>query len=132
VDLSGLDAEFGLEQVSPHALSIADDGCGNKELSSQTHSEIEAAHEELATRIWLENPGVLSFQECMNSKDEDLKTFAGSLSSYEIIDLRIPNLGDGFLWGRYGPKTVNRRFGYKPIFAYQQKTEWQRCKDASV
>lgn len=29
VDLSALGAQVGLEQMFPHALSIADDGCGN-------------------------------------------------------------------------------------------------------
>jgi hypothetical protein len=167
IDLSGLDAEFGLEQVFPHALSIADDGCGNSwviDLTSDakswgpffyachdapvvvyqadgladfiehavrpaSRSEMEAVHEELATRIWLENPGALTFEECADSKDEDMKAFAQALdASYQFIDLRTPKLGDGFSWGRYGPWTVNKRFGEKRLFAYQKKTKWERFK----
>ena len=172
IDLSGLDAGFGLEEVFPHALSIAEDGCGNSwvldltsdaktwgpifyachdapvvvyqtdslahfieeavKVSSQAvRSEMDAVHEELATRIWLENPGATSFEECADSQDEDLKGFALSLdTSYEFIDLRRAKLGDGFSWGRYGSRTVNKRFGEKRIFAYQRKTKWQRVRES--
>lgn len=172
VDLSGLDAEFGLEEVFPHAFSIADDGCGNswvvdltsdaklwgpifyachdpavvgyqtdsladfieqavKASSPQNPSELGAVQDKLTTRIWLENPRVMRFEECAESEDEDLKTFARSLdASFEFIDLRSPKLGDGFSWGRYGPRTMNRRFGEKRLFAYQKKTKWERFKAA--
>jgi len=170
VDLTGLDTEFGLEQVFPHAYSIADDGCGNFWVLDLTHdaklwgpifyachdpgvvvyqapsvahfieevlrgseppgrSEIHEVHEELTTRIWLENPGVVTFEQRADSHDEDLKIFAQSLdASYEFIDLRAPKLGDGFTWARYGPWTVNKRFGEKRLFAYKKKTKWERFK----
>lgn len=170
VDLSGLDAEFGLEQIFPHALSIANDGCGNywvidlasdaktwgpifyachdapvvvyqsdsltdfieqavKRSSPPAQSEMDRVHEVLAPRIWRENPNVMSFENSANSKDEDLKTFATALdASYEFIDLRTPKLGDGFSWGRYGPWTVNKRFGEKRLFAYKKKAKWDRFK----
>jgi len=174
-DLSGfgLDAEFGLEEVFPHARSIAGDGCGNfwvLDLTSDSKSwgpvfyachdapvivyqtdslphfieevlkggnwpwksEIDDVHEALTTRIWRENPGVLSYEECAESKDEYLRMFARSLdASYEFIDLRAPKLGDGFSWGRYGSKRVVKRFGEKRIFANQiNKSRWQKFKDA--
>ncbi|HMD38857.1 MAG TPA: SMI1/KNR4 family protein [Candidatus Acidoferrum sp.] len=172
VDLSGLDAEFGLKQIFPHALSMADDGCGNYWVVDLTnnstswgpifyachdapvvvyqteslahfiehvlkggvdltpnHNELDAVHEELATRIWRENPGALDFEECSRSEDPDLKAFAMSLdASYQFTDLRTAKLGDGFSWGRYGPWTVNKRFGGKRIFAYQKKTRRQKFK----
>jgi cell wall assembly regulator SMI1 len=97
--------------------------------NSPWESEIDDVHGGLATRIWRENPGVLSFEECANSKNEDLRTFARSLdASYEFIDLRNPKLGDGFSWGRHGARTVNKRFGEKRIFAYQKKTKWERFR----
>jgi hypothetical protein len=94
-------------------------------------SEIDDVHESLSDRIWRENPGVLSFSQCIDSEDQDLKAFATSLDeTWQLIDLRNPNLGDGFSWGRYGPKTVNRRFEEKRIFAYQKKSAGRRLLDA--
>lgn len=94
-------------------------------------SEIDDVHEGLSSRIWRENPGVMSFEECADSPDADLRTFARSLDpSYEFVDLRSPKLGDGFSWGRYGPRTVNKRFGEQRLFAYQKKTRWERFKQA--
>lgn len=171
VDLSGLDAQFGLDWIVPHGLSMADDGAGNewvvdltsdskiwgpiffachdppalvfhtqsltrfieevfRGIASPESTELYRVQEELTSRVWFENSGVLSFEECANSADEDLKTFARSLdASYEFVDLRQPKLGDGFSWGRYGSRTVSKRFGEKRIFAYQKKMKWQRFKE---
>lgn len=166
VDLSGLDGEFGLEQVFPHALSIADDGCGNFWVIDLTRDSrlwgpilyachdpavvVYQAHDiagfiedvfsadhkleaiqKAAGNVWWKNPAVVTYEECADSSDEDLKRFARSLdASYEFIDLRNPKPGDGFSWGRYGPWTVNKRFGEKRIFACQTKTKWQRLTDS--
>lgn len=93
-------------------------------------SEIDDVHEGLASRIWRENPGVLSFAQCQLG-DSDLKSFASSLDqSWEFIDLRKASMGDGFSWGRYGPKTANKRFGEKRIFAYQKISLGRRFLDA--
>ena len=40
--------------------------------------------------------------------------------SFQIIDLRLTQPGDGFSWGRYGPNTRIRRFGTHPVFAYKK------------
>lgn len=94
-------------------------------------SEIDDVHERLSHRIWSENVGVLSHADCLASRDQDLNAFAGTLDdSWEFIDLRSPETGDGFSWGRYGAKTVNKRFGEKRIFAYQKKTLRRRFLDA--
>jgi hypothetical protein len=94
-------------------------------------SEIDQVHENLAGRIWRENPGVLSFTECLSLGDPDLKEFAESLdATWEFIDLRKPKLGDGFSWGRYGPKTANRRHREKRIFAYQRQSLGRRFLNA--
>jgi hypothetical protein len=94
-------------------------------------SEIDDVHEQLSDRVWSENPGILSFSDCLNGKDPDLTAFASSLDeTREFSDLRLPKIGDGFSWGRYGPKTVNRRFGEKRICARQKKTFGQRLLDS--
>jgi SMI1/KNR4 family protein SUKH-1 len=170
VDLAGLPGGFGLEEVCPHAISIAGDECGNfwvidltrdsqtwgpiyyachdapvfvYQTDSLSHfigealrgeiapwkSEIWEVQDKFSQEVWRANPGVLSYEECANSSDGELSEFAKSLdSTYEFIDLRTPKLGDGFSWGRYGPWTVNKRFGEKRIFACQKKTKWERFR----
>ena len=91
-------------------------------------SEIDDVHEKHHFRIWKENPGMLTHAQCIDSEDDDLVAFAQSLGDdFLICDLRNPQVGDGFSWGRYGPRTVLKRFGDKRIFAYQIRSSfWQR------
>jgi hypothetical protein len=94
-------------------------------------SEISDVYGSLSDRIWSDNPGVLSFEHCVQSADHELKAFAGSLDeTWQFIDLRNPVLGDGFSWGRYGARTLVKRFGEKRIFAYQRKSAGRRILDA--
>ncbi|HEY6370038.1 MAG TPA: hypothetical protein VIX37_05635 [Candidatus Sulfotelmatobacter sp.] len=80
--------------------------------------------------LWTDNPGVLSFSHCIRSDDQDIRAFAESLDeTWLIIDLRKPVIGDGFSWGRYGPKTAVKRFGEKRIFAYQKRGLGRRILD---
>jgi hypothetical protein len=63
---------------------------------------------------------MMTHEQCLIAEDADIKEFAKSLDeNYLLIDMRNPQIGDGFSWGRYGPKTVNKRFGEKRIFAYE-------------
>jgi len=91
-------------------------------------SLIDDVHEELLINIWKNNPGMMRQQECLNTGDKVLQEFATMLNeNYLLIDLRNAQVGGGFSWGRYGPNTVNKRFGEKPIFAYEvRKSFWQR------
>jgi hypothetical protein len=93
-------------------------------------SEIGDVCGRFSDQVWTDNPGVLSFSHCVNGADPDLKAFAESLDeAWLFVDLRNPVLGDGFSWGRYGPKTVVKRFGEDRIFAYQ-KTGVRRILEA--
>ena len=91
-------------------------------------SLIDDVHEELLLNIWKNNPGMMTHEQCLIAEDADIKEFAKLLDeNYLVIDMRNPQIGDGFSWGRYGPKTVNKRFGDKRIFAYEvRKSFWQR------
>lgn len=83
-------------------------------------SEIDDVHEEHHHRIWKQNPGMMTYEQCLQSGDDDIAVFAESLGQqYLFIDLRNPKIGDGFSWGRYGAQTVNKRCGDKRIFAYE-------------
>lgn len=93
-------------------------------------SELDRVHEDAATRIWSVNPGMQSLEECLESGDPLLEAFARQLpEGFEVKDLRGAAVGDGFSWGRYGPRTENRRAGEAPVFAYQRRSRGQRVKD---
>ena len=91
-------------------------------------SSIDAVHQDRLHRVWRTNPGVISTTEARSSTDEHLVQFASTLdSSWSIIDLREAEVGFGFSWGRYGPRTELRRLGDLPIFAYRKPTRrWFR------
>lgn len=91
-------------------------------LSNPSHQSTLDKQEEFSWVIWKNNPGVLSQNSCIHSNDKSLKEFATILDeTYQIIDLRNPQLGDGFSWGRYGPRTIIKRYKEERIFAYQVK-----------
>ena len=91
-------------------------------------SLIDDVHENLMMNIWRNNPGMITHEQALNSEDADIKNFAKSLDeNYLFIDMRNAKIGDGFSWGRYGPKTANKRFGKKRILAYEvRKSFWTR------
>jgi hypothetical protein len=52
------------------------------------------------------------------SADPALRAFADSLPPTAlVVDLRHPQLGQGFSWGRFGPRTAIRRAGEERIWA---------------
>jgi hypothetical protein len=84
-------------------------------------SLIDDVHEDRLARVWQTNPGVLSHERCLLSEDPILSAFARGLDdSFQIIDLRRAKPGNGFSWGRYGPKTRIERFRTHAEFAYQK------------
>ena len=84
-------------------------------------SLIDDVHEDRLAHVWRTNPGVLSHEQCLLLEDPVLSAFAGELDeSFQIIDLRLAKPGDGFSWGRYGPKTQIQRFGTHAVFAYKK------------
>ena len=84
-------------------------------------SLIDDVHEDRLARVWRTNPGVLSYEQCLQSEDPVLSAFAGELDdTFRIVDLRDARPGDGFSWGGYGPNTQVRRFRTHAVFAYQK------------
>jgi hypothetical protein len=56
--------------------------------------------------------------------DEQLRAFAAELTdAFTFLDLRAPERGSGFSWGRFGPRTELRRFGFERLFAYAPPEE---------
>lgn len=89
--------------------------------SPGTANPVDFVHEEAMSKIWAENPGLISAADAARSDDPALATFAASLESrgedpWNICDLRTPRIGDGLSWGRYRHMEI-RRCGELPLFA---------------
>jgi hypothetical protein len=83
-------------------------------------SLVDDVREEGVFRVWRENPGTLNHAAALTG-DDDLRAFADELGDrFVFVDLRSPQIGAGFSWGRYGPRTEVRRHGYERLFAYAQ------------
>jgi hypothetical protein len=83
-------------------------------------SLIDDVHEDRRFNVWGENPGTLDHGAAL-AGDEQLRAFAADLDErWAFIDLREPEVGMGFSWGRYGPGTEVRRHGSEPLFAYRE------------
>jgi hypothetical protein len=84
-------------------------------------SLVDDVHEDRLAHVWQTNPGVLSYEQCLESGDPILSAFARDLDDgFQVIDVRRAKPGDGFSWGRYGPKTPVRRLRAHAVFAYQK------------
>jgi hypothetical protein len=167
-EFAGLSSGFGMEEIFPHALSLAHDGYGNywvadlhpdssdwapiyfachdppvivfqsptlehfvseflRSGNPSHESELDTVHETATMKIWRENPGAIPAAAARESSDSSLAAFASTLDdSYLVVDLRHARVGDGFSWGRFGPRTNIVRNDRDPVFAYKTKSRWQR------
>jgi hypothetical protein len=81
-------------------------------------SLVDDVREDRLFNVWSTNPGTIDRAGAL-AGDEDLRAFAAALDdSFLFVDLRSPEIGMGFSWGRYGPRTEVRRYGYERLFAY--------------
>jgi hypothetical protein len=81
-------------------------------------SAVDIVHEDVVNRIWRENPGVMTPAALHESADTVLRALAAPLPPTAlVVDLRHPTLGQGFAWGRFGPKTTVRRAGQERVWA---------------
>jgi hypothetical protein len=81
-------------------------------------SAVADVRERAVFRIWRENPGELDRATAL-AGDDELRRFAESLDDrFTFVDLRRPQVGDGFSWGRHGPRTEMRRDGDARLYAY--------------
>jgi hypothetical protein len=154
LDLEG----FGLEEVFPHAYSIAHDGYGNywvldvlpdavdwgpvffachdppviayqspsidaflQDLVAlppdDPRSPVDRVHDHVVHDVW-RGDGLIAQPDAASSSDLTLRDFAASLDPNALIaDLRHPQLGGGFAWGKFGPRTVIQRHGTDRLWA---------------
>jgi hypothetical protein len=82
-------------------------------------SLVDDVHEDRLFSVWGTNPGVIDRADAAASDDHDLRDFAADVDErFLIVDLRSPEVGMGFSWGRFGPNTELRRHGDARLFAY--------------
>jgi cell wall assembly regulator SMI1 len=82
------------------------------------HSLVERVHEDDVFRIWREDPDLIDRAAAL-AADDELRAFAEELDErFSFVDLREPEVGMGFAWGRFGPRTALRRHGRSRLFAY--------------
>jgi hypothetical protein len=90
---------------------------------------IDDVHEKHSMRIWRENPGAQPRDEAVRSADAAVRRFAEQLTpEHSVVDMRQAKTGDGFSWGRFGPRTPVTRAGEESIFAYQKRSRGSRLK----
>lgn len=81
-------------------------------------SAADDVHEDRLFEVWRRNPGATVQAAARASTDRELRAFAEALDeSFTLVDLRHPEVGMGFSWGRHGPRTIVRRHGSVPLFA---------------
>lgn len=81
-------------------------------------SPVDQVHEEVTDRIWSTHAGIVTRHEALVSEDAVMRDFAEGLDPGAVLaDLRSPALGDGFAWGRYGPRTSWTRCGTERLWA---------------
>jgi len=81
-------------------------------------SLVDDVHEDRLFNVWRKNPGTLDHASALGG-DDDLRAFAAELDErFAFVDLRSPEVGMGFSWGRYGARTMVRRDGHERLFAY--------------
>ena len=92
-------------------------------LTPPHESLVDDVHEDRLFNVWGTNPRVLDHETAL-AGDAELSAFATELDDrFAFVDLREPEIGMGFSWGRYGPRTVVRRHGYERLFAYARPDE---------
>lgn len=81
-------------------------------------SPVDQVHEEITNRIYAEDPCVIDRATAAGSSDPIISEFASGLDDEAVVvDLREARLGDGFNWGRFGPRTDWVRCGSHRVWA---------------
>lgn len=75
-------------------------------------------HDARVFAVWNEDTRPLTHADAL-AGDAALRAFASELDErFTVVDLRAAERGDGFAWGRHGPRTIVRRHGADRLFAY--------------
>jgi len=77
-------------------------------------------HDARVFAVWNEDTRPLTHADAL-AGDAASRAFASALDDrFRFVDLRQPTRGDGFAWGRHGPRTILRRHNTDLLFAYAE------------
>ena len=83
-----------------------------------SRSPVDVVHEDVTTNIWRSNSGIFDHATAGGSDDPVLAGFAAGFPAEAVFaDLRAGKLGDGFSWGRFGPREEWARCGTERLWA---------------
>ena len=75
-------------------------------------SPINHVHEDVVHRLWRDDSSFIRQPAAAASSDVVLRDFAAGLQPDALLtDLRTPVVGNGFAWGKFGPRTEITRCG---------------------
>ena len=94
-----------------------------RRLSPPHASLVVDVQEDRPFNVWGTNLGEIDHDAAL-AADADLRAFATELGDqFVFVDLRKSEIGMGFSWGRFGPRTHVVRHGYERLFAYRRPDE---------
>jgi len=89
---------------------------------SDSRNTLDYVRNTATTRIWKDDPWVVSVQDARLLRDAVVSKFAEQLpENFCVADLRSMEVGRGFSWGKAGPNTDIRRNGSELLFGVEQK-----------
>ena len=85
-------------------------------------SLVDDVHEDRLKNVWLENPDLAPAKQARQSSDPIMAWYAATVPDHwKLIDLRSPEIGQGFSWGRCRDF---KRHDREMIFALDFKEPW--------
>ena len=89
---------------------------------SDSENTLDYVRNAATTRIWRDDPWLVSVQDARLAHDGAVSKFAEQLpDNYRVADLRSRKVGSGFSWGKAGPRADIRRNGAELVFGVEQK-----------
>ena len=88
----------------------------------ESENTLDYVRNAATTRIWRDDPWLVSVQDARLAHDGAVSKFAEQLpDNYRVADLRSRKVGSGFSWGKAGPRADIRRNGAELVFGVEQK-----------
>ena len=90
--------------------------------ASDSEKTLDYVRNAATTRIWKDDPWLVSLRDARLVQDSAVSQFAEQLpENFRVADLRSMKVGSGFSWGKAGPNADIRRNGTDLVFGVEQK-----------
>ncbi len=103
------------DSLAEFILQFADDAC-----QPEREGNLYVVAERMTHKVWDTGGVTMDANALRVSTDEVLRRAATTVDDGLVCDLRRARMGDGFAWGRFGPRTVVKRPGPEPVFVLQR------------